>query len=90
MSNQWYGKFGNSRVSFMNQKLKAHHFELGEKTKIKNFLKREVQSLLYVSVIDSPQKVTFRFNLLIGVNWGLIDCLIFIPQVFWEHQNIES
>lgn len=56
MSNQWYGKFGNSRVSFMNQKLKLHHFELGEKTKIKNFLKREVQSLLYVSVIDSPQK----------------------------------
>lgn len=56
MSNQWYGKFGNSRVSFMNQKLKPHHFELGEKTKIKNFLKKEVQKLLYVSVVDSPQK----------------------------------
>ena len=55
MSNQWYGKFGNSRVSFMDQKLKPHHFEISEKAKIKNFLNKEVQSLLYVSVIDLPQ-----------------------------------
>jgi pantothenate kinase type III len=54
MRGRWYGKFGNSRASFLSSSEEERHFEIENSKEIKKFLRLKVRELIYISVIDLP------------------------------------